>query len=168
MPYCLPQNFKAEYDQTNEGGMSQGHQSEIQRVEPGQYLAKIVKPGRKIINNKQVLEPIWEILAAIDGSHTPEVGKKTVSGPLFMTEKAIWRFASFCKMLKIIVSDPKVFYDSALVGRFAAVEVIEEFYTRKDGTEGVKTIIGTIVPPPAEVGTNEPVDASDPSTDLPF
>lgn len=162
MPYALPTNFNEQYDKASSEGVEGQNDSEFQRVEPGTYLAVCVDPRRKTINDKQVLEPAWEIIADVEGRPTEEMKKRTSQNPFYLTNRAMWRFTNFLKCMNIFCSDRQVWYDNTIVGRYAAVEVSEETYTRKDGTMGSKTIVTQIVPPIDKSFNEEKRDGSDP------
>ena len=161
MPYSLPTGFNDEYEKAD-GEAVEGQGQEYQRVQPGMYIARIIKPNRKVINDKQVLEPAFEILADGEGGATEEQGKHTLSKPFYLNPKAIWKFAGLLKCLNITVSDPQVFYDNVILNRTARVQIVEEFYTRKDGTQGSKTVVSNISKLSGIEGLeNNPRDASE-------
>lgn len=159
MPVSLPQNFNQEYDKAPGDGVPK---KDLDRVDPGTYLAFVYDVRSKTINDKQAIEIVWQVVSKVDGEESDQTQKKTIGEPFYLTTKAMWRLTAFMKMLKVTCSDRQVFNPEALIGRFASVEVDVDSWTAPSGDMVFLSKVKQCAPPSDPELNKEERDASDP------
>jgi len=167
MPFSLPNEFDKQYADATGDALSEN----TDKVEPGVYMARISKVELKVINKKDTVIPHYEIVSNLEGGESTEMGKTVSMKPFYLTDRAIFRFAGFLKMLNVKVSDRQVCNADVLIGRVAAIEVIIDQYTGNDGNQYSKAIVGQVAPPEDKTLNSEERDASvwvNQQDDLPF